>query len=64
MDVDEVEVWKSICPDPNLLFKIKDLLPTTISGLTDTIQYRKEHLGKSLSLSYKIPLKIYAESTC
>jgi 4-aminobutyrate aminotransferase-like enzyme/Ser/Thr protein kinase RdoA (MazF antagonist) len=54
----EQEVWRSICPDPNLLFKIKDLRPTTISGLTDTIQYRKEHLGKSLSLSYKIPLKI------
>lgn len=54
----EQEVWRSICPDPNLLFKIKDLELRNNSGLAETIQYREEHLGKSLSLSYSEPLKI------
>ncbi len=55
---DEMEVWKSICPDPNLLFNLPGLhKPLTVDS-SETIAYRKEHLGKSLSLAYGEPLKI------
>jgi 4-aminobutyrate aminotransferase-like enzyme len=54
----ELEVWKSICPDPNLLFKIPGLKRQPSLALQDTLAYRNNHLGKSLSLSYKKPLKI------
>ncbi|WP_026450219.1 aminotransferase class III-fold pyridoxal phosphate-dependent enzyme [Aequorivita capsosiphonis] len=60
----KVEIWKSICPDPNFIFK--DLsagaeeLETTKKNLSDKniINFRKEHLGKGLSLSYDKPLHI------
>ncbi len=55
---DEVMVWKSICPDPNLLFKENALDEKKSSSDQDLISYRKEHLGKSLSLSYQQPLKM------
>ncbi len=54
----QIEVWKSICPDPNLLFK-KDNLTIPPTPLRDKlISFRKDHLGKSLSLSYSKPLHI------
>ena len=55
---DEVEVWKSLCPDPNLLFGQPELQILPFVDTVETIAYRKEHLGKSLSLSYSEPLKI------
>ena len=54
----EVEVWKSLCPDPNLLFKQPGLQSAPAMDASFTLAYRKEHLGKSLSLSYTEPLKI------
>jgi 4-aminobutyrate aminotransferase-like enzyme/Ser/Thr protein kinase RdoA (MazF antagonist) len=54
----EMPVWKSICPDPNLLFKQTGLEAKPVGALSKTIAYRKEHLGKSLSLSYEQPLKM------
>jgi len=54
----ETEIWGSICPDPNLLFRQPGLLAENKDELSDTISYRKEHLGKSLSLSYEEPLKM------
>ena len=54
----EVNVWKSLCPDPNLLFKSTELSPQKNTGDNDILSYRKEHLGKSLSLSYIQPLNI------
>ncbi len=54
----ELDVWKSICPDPNLFFETSGLLTHRSSDLSETISFRKKHLGKSLSLSYKEPLKI------
>ncbi|MFY0630611.1 MAG: aminotransferase class III-fold pyridoxal phosphate-dependent enzyme [Flavobacteriaceae bacterium] len=54
----QVDIWKSICLDPNLLFKI-DTLQTKKEALNeDLISYRKQHLGKSLSLQYKVPIKM------
>lgn len=54
----EMELWKSVCPDPNLLFKNKDLTTKYDPLETDLIDFRKKHLGKSLSLSYSQPLHI------
>lgn len=51
-------VWASICPDPNLLFKLDGLGNDDGISNTDIIAYRKRHLGKSLSLQYKEPIKM------
>lgn len=55
---DQLAVWKSICPDPNLLFKSLELLSKPLIPNDEIITYRKQHLGKSLSLQYKTPLKM------
>ncbi|MCD9583935.1 aminotransferase class III-fold pyridoxal phosphate-dependent enzyme [Tenacibaculum maritimum] len=54
----QIETWKSICPNPNLLFKISDLDPTKTPTNDELINYRKQHLGKSLSLQYNTPIKM------
>lgn len=55
---DQVNVWKSICPNPNLLFK-NDHLNTQYNLSNERIiDFRREHLGKGLSLSYDEPLHI------
>ncbi len=51
-------VWESICPDPSLLFKTKESVKESNSTNDKLIEFRTEHLGKSLSLQYKIPLKM------
>jgi len=55
----ERAVWKSLCPDPNLILGVPAaeladpwLAPEAI------LDVRHEHIGKSLSVSYKKPLKI------
>ena len=54
----QMNVWKSICPNPNLFFKDENLESQVPNEEMDIISYRKNHLGKSLSLSYDKPLKI------
>lgn len=54
----EIDIWKSICPDPNLLFKEKKLSPVRSLSIKEIIDYRRQHLGKSLCLSYNEPLSI------
>lgn len=54
----KLDVWSSISPDPNLLFNHKKLEPLGIQSHEELITFRKKHLGKSLSISYKEPLKI------
>jgi 4-aminobutyrate aminotransferase-like enzyme/Ser/Thr protein kinase RdoA (MazF antagonist) len=54
----KIKIWSSICPDPNLLFKTKTLEPEATVSHKELIDFRKKHLGKSLSISYKEPLKI------
>ena len=54
----QIEVWKSVCPDPNLLFKSEALLESDSLTNDEIINYRKQHLGKSLSLQYKTPIKM------
>jgi 4-aminobutyrate aminotransferase-like enzyme/Ser/Thr protein kinase RdoA (MazF antagonist) len=54
----EMNLWRSICPDPNLLFRQSGLVSGPEETISESISYRKEHLGKSLSLSYEDPLKM------
>ncbi|MCB2208706.1 MAG: aminotransferase class III-fold pyridoxal phosphate-dependent enzyme [Bacteroidetes bacterium] len=54
----EFEIWQSICPDPNLLFNSGDREKRQPKEKAEAIEFRKEHLGENLSLSYKNPLKI------
>ncbi len=54
----KIDVWSSISPDPNWLFKNKKLEPFNTPSHRELIAFRKKHLGKSLSISYKEPLKI------
>ncbi len=54
----EVEIWQSICPDPNLLFKLDELSASDSTADNDLLEFRHAHLGKGLSLSYNGPLKI------
>jgi len=54
----QIDVWTSICPDPNLLFKSDVLQQQEAISNDRLIQYRKQHLGKSLSLQYKTPIKM------
>lgn len=54
----QINVWKSICPDPNLLFKIEELNQNNKKSNSEILKYRKQHLGKGLSLQYKTPIKM------
>jgi 4-aminobutyrate aminotransferase-like enzyme/Ser/Thr protein kinase RdoA (MazF antagonist) len=53
----QVNVWKSVCPNPSLLFQ-EHKNEEQNAEFDELIAYRKKHLGKSLSLSYNEPLKI------
>ena len=54
----QMQVWKSICPDPNLLFKNPKLDTQYDAPSSEILDFRKKHLGKSLSISYQEPLNI------
>jgi len=54
----EIDVWKSMCPNPNLLFKIDGFKENLIAVSDEIIAYRKQHLGKGMSVQYKTPLHI------
>lgn len=54
----QLNTWKSICPNPNLLFNSEVLNKTETVSNTELVQYRKQHLGKGLSLQYKVPIKM------
>jgi 4-aminobutyrate aminotransferase-like enzyme/Ser/Thr protein kinase RdoA (MazF antagonist) len=54
----QMDTWKSICPNPNLLFKSKTLEQLETIENETLITYRKQHLGKGLSLQYNTPIKM------
>lgn len=54
----QIQVFKSICPDPNLLFKSSELAANNAVSNQEITAYRKQHLGKGMSLQYKIPIKM------
>jgi 4-aminobutyrate aminotransferase-like enzyme/Ser/Thr protein kinase RdoA (MazF antagonist) len=54
----QINIWKSICPDPNLLFRSASLQKLENKTNEELIAYRNQHLGKGLSLHYHVPIKI------
>ncbi|MCX6046865.1 MAG: aminotransferase class III-fold pyridoxal phosphate-dependent enzyme [Chloroflexi bacterium] len=53
------ELWLSLSPDPNLILQIPPaMFPPAKRPKTELLAARRETLGKSLSISYKKPLKI------
>ena len=54
----QINVWKSLCPNPNLLFKSRNLQQDESITNEQLKLFRSEHLGKSLSLQYKTPIKM------
>lgn len=54
----QIGIWKSICPDPNVLFKIDEFNHDKKKSNSELLKYRKQHLGKGLSLHYKTPIKM------
>jgi 4-aminobutyrate aminotransferase-like enzyme len=53
------EVWKSICPDPwLLLFGKPPPPPPAALAAPQILGFRREHLGKNLSVSYRKPLNM------
>jgi 4-aminobutyrate aminotransferase-like enzyme len=56
---DQRELWKGLCPDPNLLLGIPPArFPSPAPDADETLERRRRHLGPSLRLSYRQPLKI------
>ncbi len=56
---DERAVWRSLCPDPNLLLRIPaEAFPPTGPTKRDLLAARQQQLGPSLSVSYQRPLHI------
>ena len=54
----ELNLWKGLCLDPNLLFKLGNLTSPQFTSEEELIDYRQQHLGKGLSLHYKVPIKM------
>jgi len=54
----QIAVWESMCPDPNLLFKKSNLITKYDAPTPEILDFRRKHLGKSLSISYQQPLHI------
>lgn len=55
---DDKAIWASCCPDPNQLFdQIREPQRAELNQ-DEILQKRNNHLGKSLSVSYRKPLKM------
>ncbi len=53
------ELWLSLSPDPNLILQIPaTVFPAAKRDKAKLLATRRQNLGKSLSISYKKPLKI------
>jgi 4-aminobutyrate aminotransferase-like enzyme/Ser/Thr protein kinase RdoA (MazF antagonist) len=53
------EVWKSLCPDPWLLLTGQASPPAPARLSTpEILDFRRQHLGKNLSVSYQKPLNM------
>ena len=54
----DLTVMKSLCPDPKYLFNYLEHNPTQNTDNQALINFRQNHLGKSLSLSYSEPIQM------
>ncbi len=56
---DQRDIWLSLCPDPNLIVGIPvEHFPASERSVEQLRQRRAEHIGPSLSISYRKPLEI------
>lgn len=52
-------VWLSLCPDPNLMFRIPpERFPDTGPTVPELLEARRHRLGRNLSITYREPLHI------
>jgi len=51
-------IWKSICPDPWLLLTGKKSPVQGSLTKDEIVSFRKQHIGKNLSISYRDPIKM------
>lgn len=51
-------LWKSLSPDPWLLLTGKESAKPTSLTNQDIVEYRKRHLGKNMSISYREPIQM------
>ena len=52
-------IWRSLCPDPNVLVRIPSYhFPPPARSKDEILALRNKHLGPSLSISYQKPLHI------
>ena len=55
----ELNLWKLISPDPNLVIGIpRDYFPEPDPNATDTLAARRKYIGRNLSIGYRKPIKI------
>jgi 4-aminobutyrate aminotransferase-like enzyme/Ser/Thr protein kinase RdoA (MazF antagonist) len=53
------DVWRSLCPDPNVLLGIPAArFPAPEPSVQDLLATRRSRVGRNLSLSYRHPLRI------
>ncbi|GAB1307906.1 aminotransferase class III-fold pyridoxal phosphate-dependent enzyme [Urechidicola sp. KH5] len=52
----QIDIWKSLCPNPNLLFNLPEFNELNKTNSKEILDFRKKHLGKSLSLQYNNPI--------
>ena len=56
---DQRDMWRALCPDPNLLLGIAPQhLPTQSSTPAQILSIREQHFGRSTSIAYRHPLTI------
>ena len=54
-----MDIWRDITPDPNLIMGLADEAFQPVGGSPQSLlEKRRDHLGPSLSVSYREPLKI------
>ena len=52
-------VWRSICPDPNLIVGVPfDRFPLAVPEKTETLATRRRLFGGNLSIAYRDPVKV------
>jgi 4-aminobutyrate aminotransferase-like enzyme/Ser/Thr protein kinase RdoA (MazF antagonist) len=52
------DIWKSLCPDPNLVLQVPDDRMPRRRATRDLLASRRAHVGSNVRLSYRRPLRI------
>ncbi len=55
---EQLAIWKSICPDPWILLTGKKSPSPVSLTKEEIVSFRKQHVGKNLSISYRDPIKM------